>query len=63
MRKASREMDAAFALEVLDKAPYVTVSFTRPNGTPYCVADAAEFLEEQFDQEDGLFKFEKRIML
>ena len=25
MRKASREMDAAFALEVLDKAPYVTV--------------------------------------
>ena len=24
MRKASREMDAAFALEVLDKAPYVT---------------------------------------
>jgi len=37
MRKASREMDAAFALEVLDKAPYVTVSFTRPNGTPYGV--------------------------
>ena len=35
MRKASREMDAAFALEVLDKAPYVTVSFTRPDGTPY----------------------------
>ena len=30
-------MDAAFALEVLDKAPYVTVSFTRPNGTPYGV--------------------------
>ncbi|MBR5749624.1 MAG: pyridoxamine 5'-phosphate oxidase family protein [Prevotella sp.] len=37
MRKASREMDAAFALEVLDKAPYITVSFTRPNGTPYGV--------------------------
>ena len=37
MRKASREMDAAFALEVLDKAPYVTVSFTRPDGTPYGV--------------------------
>ena len=35
MRKASRQMDAAFALEVLDKAPYVTVSFTRPDGTPY----------------------------
>ena len=30
-------MDAAFALEVLDKAPYVTVSFTRPDGTPYGV--------------------------
>lgn len=35
MRKASREMDAVFALEVLDKAPYVTVSMTRPDGTPY----------------------------
>ena len=35
MRKASREMDAAFALEVLDKAPYVTVSMTRPYGIPY----------------------------
>ena len=30
-------MDAAFALEVLDKAPYVTVSFTRSDGTPYGV--------------------------
>jgi hypothetical protein len=37
MRKASRAMDAAFALEVLDKAPYVTVSFTRPDGTPFGV--------------------------
>ena len=37
MRKASREMDAAFAFEVLEKAPYVTVSFTRPDGTPYGV--------------------------
>ena len=35
MRKASRQMDAAFALEVLDKAPYVTVSFTRQDGNPY----------------------------
>ena len=31
MRKASREMDAVFALEVFDKAPYITVSFTRPD--------------------------------
>ena len=30
-------MDAAFALEVLDKAPYITVSFVRPDGTPYGV--------------------------
>ncbi len=28
-------MDAAFALEVLDKAPYVTMSMTRPDGRPY----------------------------
>lgn len=35
MRKASREMDAAFALEVLDKAPFITVSFTRTDGTAY----------------------------
>jgi len=28
-------MDATFAMEVLDKAPYVTVSMTRPDGTPY----------------------------
>ena len=27
-------MDAAFALEVFDKAPYITVSFTRADGTP-----------------------------
>ena len=30
-------MDADFALEVLDKAPYVTVSFTRPDGNLYGV--------------------------
>ena len=30
-------MDTAFALEVLDKAPFITVSFTRPDGTPYGV--------------------------
>ena len=37
MRKASREMDASFALEVFDRAPYVTVSFLRPDGSPYGV--------------------------
>ena len=35
MRKASRQMDATFALEVFDKAPYVTVSMIRPDGSPY----------------------------
>ncbi len=28
-------MDALFAYEVLEKAPFVTVSMTRPDGTPY----------------------------
>ena len=37
MRKAIREMDAPFAFEVFDKAPYITVSFTRPDGSPYGV--------------------------
>ncbi len=35
IRKVSRAMDAAFAYEVLEQAPYVTVSMTRPDGTPY----------------------------
>lgn len=35
MRKASRQRDAEWAMEVLDRAPYVTVSMTRPDGTPY----------------------------
>lgn len=35
MRKAGRRKDAAWALEVFDKAPYITVSMTRPDGTPY----------------------------
>lgn len=37
MRKKSREMDATFAFEVFDKAPYITVSFTRADGTAYGV--------------------------
>ena len=35
MRKASREMPADWALEVMRKAPYITVSFIRPDGTAY----------------------------
>lgn len=37
MRKAARQKDEQWALEVFDRAPYVTVSMTRPNGTPYGV--------------------------
>lgn len=35
MRKASREMSAEWALQVMRRAPYITVSFTRPDGTAY----------------------------
>lgn len=35
MRKSGRQLDAAAAREIFDKAPYVTVSMTRPDGTPY----------------------------
>lgn len=35
MRKAERQRDPEWALEVFDKAPYVTVSMVRPDGTPY----------------------------
>ena len=35
MRKAGRRRDAEWTLEVFDRAPYVTVSMTRPDGTPY----------------------------
>ena len=35
MRKVSREMSAEWALEVFDKAPYITVSMTGEDGVPY----------------------------
>ena len=37
MRKATRQKDAEWALRVFDRAPYVTVSMTRPDGTPYAL--------------------------
>lgn len=37
MRKESREMDSKWALEIMRKAPYITVSFTRADGTAYGV--------------------------
>lgn len=48
MRKVSREMSSEWALEIMRKAPYITVSFTRADGTAYgvplslaCVDDKA----------------------
>lgn len=35
MRKADRQKDSRWAFDVLDKAPYMTVSMIRPDGTPY----------------------------
>lgn len=35
MRKSSRLQDSDWALEVFDKAPYVTVSMCRQDGSPY----------------------------
>ncbi len=35
MRKESREMSADWAFEVMHKAPYITVSFTTPDGNAY----------------------------
>lgn len=35
MRKAGRQKNSQWALEVFDKAPFVTVSMVRPDGTPY----------------------------
>ena len=37
MRRADRQQDSLWALEVFDKAPYVTVSMVRTDGTPYGV--------------------------
>ena len=37
MRKKSREMDASWAQEVMDKAPYITVSMSDADGMPYSV--------------------------
>lgn len=37
MRKESRQMSAEWALEVLDRAPYITVSMIDADGMPYAV--------------------------
>ena len=35
MRKINRQLDADEALEIFDRAPYVTLSMMRPDSTPY----------------------------
>ena len=35
MRKAARHKDEEWALNVFDRAPFVTMSMIRPDGTPY----------------------------
>lgn len=47
MRKKSREMDAAWALEVMDKTPYITVGMTDADGMPYCVPLSLARRDEQ----------------
>lgn len=60
MRKGSRRQDAEWALEVFDRAPYVTVSMCRPDGTPYGLplslirADATTFYFHCADEGEKL---------
>jgi len=35
MRKINRQKNAEWALTVFDQAPFVTISMTRPDGSPY----------------------------
>lgn len=37
MRKIKRMRDAAWALEVFERAPFITLSMTHSDGTPYAV--------------------------
>ncbi len=37
MRRLKHLRDAQWALAVFDKAPFITLSMTRPDGTPYAV--------------------------
>lgn len=47
MRKESRQMSADWALEVLDRAPYITVSMTGEDGMPYAVPLSLARTDEQ----------------
>ena len=37
MRRKDREMDAAFAMNVLGRCEFATLAMTLPDGSPYCV--------------------------
>lgn len=37
MRKFNRQMDADWALQVFDRAPFITISMITPDGLPYAV--------------------------
>lgn len=46
MRRKDREKDAAFALDVLRRAPYNTVSMLSTEGTPYAVPLSLVWVDE-----------------
>ncbi len=37
MRRKDREMDAGFAMEVLERCEFATLAVTLPDGRPYCI--------------------------
>ncbi len=47
MRRKDRERDAAFAWEVFNKVPFITVSMTKPDGSPYAVPLSLAASDEQ----------------
>ncbi|MCF0199064.1 MAG: pyridoxamine 5'-phosphate oxidase family protein [Bacteroidaceae bacterium] len=47
MRRKDREMSAAWALDVLDRAPYITMSMTAADGTPYALPLSLARTDEQ----------------
>ena len=71
MPKSKRERDAAWAFEVFDRAPYITVSMIRPDGTPYGLPlslvrrDDKTFYFHCADEGEKIdcFKFNPRVSL
>ena len=71
MRKAARQQSADWALDVFERAPYVTVSMVRDDGTPYGLPlslvkrDEKTFYFHCADEGEKLdcLKHEKRVSL